>query len=88
MKKKSFTASEIDALLSEHLQDLAKLIETEISQITGVKMAFSLCVFNYDNNSRMSYVSNIDRDTVAKIWLELIGAWSDGMPDIPAHKVQ
>jgi len=76
-----------DRKISEELQKIAALLESEIEKAAGQRMGFTLVIFNAEAGSRMNYVSNCDRDEVANALISLLAGWGKGMPDIPAHKI-
>jgi len=75
-----------ETLVSKQLQSIFKKLEAEIQEIAGQKMTISLCVFNTEVGSRISYISNGDRSDIATAWMSMVKGWGEGMPDIPAHE--
>jgi len=73
--------------VSLELKEIAKKLEAQLRKITGQTMLFSLIIFNTEEGSRMSYVSNASREDVIDAMKSLIEGWENGMPDIPAHKI-
>lgn len=76
-----------DRAISEAMQYIAAELEDRLESIAGRQMGFSLIVFNTEAGSRMNYVSNCDRTEVVNAMKSLLVGWGEGMPDIPAHKV-
>jgi len=74
-----------DILVSESLQQIALALQEMINDAAGKPMGFCLQVFNAQPGSRMNYVSNCKREEVAATMKELLVAWEEGMPDVPAH---
>jgi hypothetical protein len=74
--------------VSEAMQDLMTELNEKITKIAGQEMGISLCVFNAVPGGRINYVSNCDRTEVKNAWQSMIKGWDEGMPDVPAHKVQ
>lgn len=77
-----------DRLVSESLREIADELSTKLEQVAGQPMSFSLVVFNAVAGSRMNYISNCRRDDAHAALKSLITGWEQGMPDIPAHKVE
>jgi hypothetical protein len=73
--------------MPKQLRNVAKFLDIKLSEIAGRKMLFSLLIFNTESGSRMSYISNTNRDDVIAAMKALIDGWENGMPDIPAHKI-
>lgn len=80
------TVSKANLKVSENMQGIAELLETALVEIAGKNMGFSLVVFNDTPNSRLSYISNCDREKVMNALEALLKGWKEGMPDIPAHE--
>lgn len=79
--------AEADIKISKNVQALAKELDEKLALIAGQRMRFSLLVFNSETGSRMNYISNADRESVELALTSLLDAWSEGMPDIAAHKL-
>jgi len=79
--------TEAENALSMELQNLAKKLGVMLEKRAGKPMLFSLVIFNEEAGSRMQYVSNTDRECVINALKSLLIGWGEGMPDIPAHKV-
>jgi hypothetical protein len=79
--------TEAEKVLSMELQSLAKKLTVMLEKRAGKPMLFSLVIFNEEPGSRMQYVSNTERECVTNALKSLLIAWGQGMPDIPAHKV-
>lgn len=77
-----------DVLVSKQLQDIFTRLEKEVEELAGQKMMISLCVFNSVPGSRINYISNGQREDVAVAWMSMVKGWGEGMPDIPAHKIE
>ena len=77
-----------EANVSKDLQEIFGKLLAEINESAGAEMSVSLCVFHTKPGSRINYISNMDRKDVAMCWKSMIRGWEQGMPDIPAHKVQ
>jgi len=80
--------SKQDQQISKLLQPLAKDIANCLREATGKEIGFSLVVFPITEQARMQYISNCQRQEVASALNALLQSWSQGMPNIPAHKVQ
>jgi hypothetical protein len=76
-----------DRKISVAMQEIAEHLDKYLENIAGEHMGFSLVVFNAVNDSRMNYVSNCSREDVYSALSSLLKGWEEGMPDIPAHKV-
>lgn len=74
-------------LVSVELQIIADELSERLEKIAGQRMNFSLLVFHTEPGTRMSYVSNANREDVKQALRSLIHGWDQGMPDIPAHKI-
>ncbi len=72
--------------LSKELKNIAGRLEKEIEHAAGVKMAFTLVVYNTEPGSRLNYISNANRAEVAGCLRSLLEGWEAGMPDVPAHE--
>lgn len=77
-----------DMKVSEKLREIFQKLEEEVNEVAGKPMAISLCIFQTEEGSRMSYISNCKRIEVASAWKSLVDGWGEGMPDIPAHDYQ
>ena len=77
----------IDLLVSACLQELAGAIYDGFVEVTGESIGFMLMVFPMEEGQRVNYISNCDRDEVKGAMETLLKHWAEGMPDIPAHKV-
>jgi len=79
--------SETDTIISVNLKRIFSDLVDELQSITNKKdIGLSLVIFNHDDNSRLNYISNCDRDEVIKVWETLIESWKKGMPDVPGHE--
>lgn len=79
--------SETDLIISRNLQRIFSDLGDELSDLThGKHIGLSLVIFNHEENSRLNYISNIERTEVIKVWETLLDGWSKGMPDVPAHE--
>jgi len=78
--------SKADRKISEQLRDIADELDKRLKDVGGQPMKFSLLIFQTEQNSRMSYISNCVRDDVAEAMKLLLRGWEDGMPDVEAHK--
>jgi len=76
-----------DAKLSRELREVAKKVQKILDKHTEKRMAFSLLIFNDVPGSRMQYISNVEREDVIDAMRSLLKAWEEGMPDVPAHKI-
>jgi len=81
------SVSKADIAVSSNLQRIFKELEEEVEIIAGQKMGMSLVVYNSEPGSRLNYISNVDRPQVVQVFRILLDGWAQGMPDIPAHKV-
>jgi len=71
--------------VSEHMPELAKMIDEYLDRVAVGRVSFSLVVFTFP---RLSYVSNTkNREEIAGVLQTLIDGWKNGMPDIKAHEV-
>ena len=75
-----------DTLISLELQTIAAEINDRLEGVAGQKMGFSLVIFNTEENSRINYVSNCNREDVYDVLSLLLKSWKEGMPDIPGHE--
>ena len=73
--------------ISKELQKLAKNIDKKIHKVAGQRLGFSLVIFNNEPGARINYISNCDRKEVINALQSLLIGWGEGMPDVPAHKV-
>jgi len=81
--------SETDRIISINLKRIFSDLIDELQSITNKKdIGLSLVIFNHDDNSRLNYISNCDRNEVIKVWKTLLDGWEKGMPDIPGHNYQ
>jgi hypothetical protein len=71
-------------VISQSLQEIATEIDERLTKLVGHKVSFSLFVWS---EGRSNYISTAPRIEVATVLLEHIKGWVEGMPDIPAHKV-
>jgi len=79
--------SKEDELISQQLQKLAKKIQDELDLIAERRVGFCLVVFQTEDNSATSYVSNCDRTEVVAALEDLLEFWKSGGPAIPAHEL-
>lgn len=71
--------------ISKKLPAVADHLSSKLRKIAGQPVAFSLIVWT---EGRFQYVSNSkDRAEIKTALQALIDGWDEGMPDIPAHKV-
>jgi hypothetical protein len=77
--------TQVDIVLSQSLQDVARGLDDALKAIAGQRINFSLWVWS---DGRTQYVSNAQRADVIKALEETIARWKEGMPDIPAHEVR
>ena len=68
--------------ISRDLENLARIVECRLFEITNERYGFSLVVFNREPGERLNYISNCHRAEVITAWDELLKAWLNGMPDI------
>lgn len=69
--------------LSQHLQEIARDLDTAIETAAGERVAFTLLVFT---EGRASYISTADRKESVREIKHLLDIWEQGMPDVPAHE--
>lgn len=68
--------------ISQKMQDIARMIDAELSKATGGKrVPFSLYTWG---GHRSQYVSNVDRDQAKVAMQETLDRWGDD--DGPVHK--
>ncbi len=78
-----------DLKVSKKAQRLARMLDKELERIAGKPMGFMLVTFTLGvPNNRPTYISNCHREDMAGAMRELLKLWDEGMPDVPAHKVQ
>ena len=71
--------------VSKALPDIADSIREQIESAAGGSVAFSLIVWT---EGRFQYISSShDRQEIKGALQALIDGWDEGMPDIPAHKI-
>ena len=73
--------------VSKALQEIACIVDDEITDAAGVRMGWSLVVFNHTGGGRINYISSCDRAEVVKAFEALLHGWKEGMPDVPGHEV-
>lgn len=71
--------------LSKGLRQIAKDLDEQIEKTAGERIGFSLIVFT---EGRASYMSNCAREDSVREMRHLLDLWDQGMPDIPAHRVE
>jgi len=76
-----------DTQASLLMQALAAGVNSALKMSVGDGMGFMLIVFQSEDGGRCNYVSNCDRAEVIKSMEFLLQRWKEGMPDIPAHKL-
>jgi hypothetical protein len=69
------------------MKSLLGALDKTIEEIAGVELGIVLIVFNAGDSGRTSYGSNCKRHEVKLALEELLAAWEDGLPDVPAHEV-
>lgn len=73
--------------VSKELRALASELEDRVEAIAGQRMAFALLIFSPNEGERMNYISNGPREEMHQAMKALIKGWEEGMPDVPAHKM-
>jgi len=81
------SVSAADKRISEDLQRLAALLEGQLELIAGEPVAFCLVVFQTEDDSATSYVSNADREEIKDGLEQLLEHWKTNELDIPAHEL-
>jgi hypothetical protein len=74
--------------ISKVLQPLAKDIHECLKTATGESIGFSLIVYPLKDGGRAQYIGNCKREDSARIMQDLLNGWAQGMPNVPAHKIQ
>ncbi len=70
--------------LSRNLKAIAQALDEAIEEIAGERVGFTLIVFT---DPRGSYISTVNREDSVREIKKLLDYWGEGLPDIPAHKV-
>lgn len=81
----SVNSKEIE--ISRKLKSLAETINKRLKKVSGQEVGFFLLVGNIEAGGRCNYISNMSRKDSEKVMLEVLERWSDGMKDIPTHKL-
>lgn len=76
-------ADNIPVKVSLRLQTIAREIDRLLAEAADGKQLFSLLVWV---PGEVQYVSNAERQDVARAMEELLGKWRAGLPDTPAHR--
>jgi hypothetical protein len=78
------------AKISPLLPAIAEALAEELEKIAGEKVLFALHIFGEGEDHRAQYVSNADREDVAKALRELLDHWkaNRGGDDGPFHLVR
>jgi hypothetical protein len=74
--------------ISKMLRPLAKDIDECLKNAAGENIGFSLIIYPLKDGGRIQYIGNCQRDSSAAAIQALLNGWAQGMPNIPAHKVQ
>lgn len=67
--------------ISRNLQRIAKMLDRELSKVTGKRVAWSLYTWN---EHRCQYISNSPRDQIKAAMKECLDRW-DKSDDPPPH---
>lgn len=82
-------ATKEDIQISKKGQYIARHLDSFLRRITGKRMGFVLIAFSFDaEDHRPNYMSNCEREQMKGAMRDLLRHWDEGMPDVPAHKVQ
>ena len=76
-----------DLIVSHNLETVFRNLLKELESLTGEVPAVSLCIFNQQSGGYANYISNCEREAVAKIWNELIIQWEENVPQVSIHKL-
>lgn len=77
-------ANKPDIKIAQSLQAVAKDLDLALRVVAGERVNFSLLVWT---EGRTQYVSNCERESVARALEETLLRWRQGMPDVPAQEV-
>ena len=75
-------ADNIPVKVSLRLQAIAREVDRLLTEAADGKQLFSLLVWV---PGQVQYVSNAERQDVAKAMEELLGKWRSDLPDTPVH---
>lgn len=74
--------------ISKILKPLAKDINDCLKNAAGENIGFSLIIYPLQDGGRAQYIGNCKREDSARSIQELLNGWAQGMPNVPAHKIQ